>query len=165
VLIVSCILKILRIKKLWKDLHFRSMMLLSHQLIIASHSLNFQTCIFFLFLWYKVSLTFWLYFFSFSSQVKNSWNVYSNLIVLESLIDISFINLKEYEEDGINWTKVDFEDNQECLNLFEKVFQLLLVSMSFMCTYRFLLGVCGTRMFALHLKWSLFNYFGCFRNL
>nr|TKS18183.1 hypothetical protein D5086_0000006660 [Populus alba] len=27
---------------------------------------------------------------------------------------------EEYEEDGINWTKVDFEDNQECLNLFEK---------------------------------------------
>ncbi|KAB5534688.1 hypothetical protein DKX38_017774 [Salix brachista] len=27
---------------------------------------------------------------------------------------------EEYEEDGIDWTKVDFEDNQECLNLFEK---------------------------------------------
>ncbi|KAG6793885.1 hypothetical protein POTOM_003110 [Populus tomentosa] len=27
---------------------------------------------------------------------------------------------QEYEEDGIDWTKVDFEDNQECLNLFEK---------------------------------------------
>ncbi|KAJ4843468.1 hypothetical protein Tsubulata_006796 [Turnera subulata] len=25
-----------------------------------------------------------------------------------------------YEEDGIDWTKVYFEDNQECLNLFEK---------------------------------------------
>ncbi|CAK7327540.1 unnamed protein product [Dovyalis caffra] len=27
---------------------------------------------------------------------------------------------EEYEEDGIDWSKVDFEDNQECLNLFEK---------------------------------------------
>ncbi|KAA8526866.1 hypothetical protein F0562_008905 [Nyssa sinensis] len=27
---------------------------------------------------------------------------------------------EEYESDGIEWTKVDFEDNQECLNLFEK---------------------------------------------
>ncbi|GAV85356.1 LOW QUALITY PROTEIN: Myosin_head domain-containing protein [Cephalotus follicularis] len=26
---------------------------------------------------------------------------------------------EEYELDGIDWTKVDFEDNQECLNLFE----------------------------------------------
>ncbi|CAN1239218.1 VIII-2 [Linum grandiflorum] len=28
---------------------------------------------------------------------------------------------EEYEEDGIDWTKVDFEDNQDCLDLFEKV--------------------------------------------
>lgn len=27
---------------------------------------------------------------------------------------------EEYELDGIDWTKVDFEDNHECLNLFEK---------------------------------------------
>ncbi|GAB4849560.1 hypothetical protein Ancab_004354 [Ancistrocladus abbreviatus] len=27
---------------------------------------------------------------------------------------------EDYEVDGIHWTKVDFEDNQECLNLFEK---------------------------------------------
>ncbi|KAI8012141.1 Myosin-2 [Camellia lanceoleosa] len=27
---------------------------------------------------------------------------------------------KEYELDGIEWTKVDFEDHQECLDLFEK---------------------------------------------
>lgn len=32
--------------------------------------------------------------------------------------------LQEYDHDGIDWTKVDFEDNQECLNLFEKVFLL-----------------------------------------
>uniref|UniRef100_M1BP35 Myosin VIII-B n=1 Tax=Solanum tuberosum TaxID=4113 RepID=M1BP35_SOLTU len=28
--------------------------------------------------------------------------------------------IQEYELDGIDWSKVDFEDNQECLNLFEK---------------------------------------------
>ncbi|XP_010278385.1 PREDICTED: myosin-2 isoform X1 [Nelumbo nucifera] len=27
---------------------------------------------------------------------------------------------EEYAQDGIDWKKVDFEDNQECLNLFEK---------------------------------------------
>ncbi|KAK9674026.1 hypothetical protein RND81_12G206000 [Saponaria officinalis] len=27
---------------------------------------------------------------------------------------------EDYEADGIDWTKVDFNDNQECLNLFEK---------------------------------------------
>ncbi|KAJ9153639.1 hypothetical protein P3X46_027059 [Hevea brasiliensis] len=27
---------------------------------------------------------------------------------------------EDYEGDGIDWTKVDFADNQECLNLFEK---------------------------------------------
>ncbi|XP_050216632.1 myosin-2 isoform X2 [Mercurialis annua] len=27
---------------------------------------------------------------------------------------------EEYEEDGIDWTKVKFDDNQNCLNLFEK---------------------------------------------
>ncbi|XP_061348341.1 myosin-2-like [Gastrolobium bilobum] len=27
---------------------------------------------------------------------------------------------EEYELDGVDWTKVDFEDNQECLDLFEK---------------------------------------------
>uniref|UniRef100_A0A803MH59 Myosin motor domain-containing protein n=1 Tax=Chenopodium quinoa TaxID=63459 RepID=A0A803MH59_CHEQI len=27
---------------------------------------------------------------------------------------------EDYEANGIDWTKVDFEDNQECLNLFEK---------------------------------------------
>ncbi|KAL5993399.1 Myosin-1 [Asimina triloba] len=28
---------------------------------------------------------------------------------------------EEYIQDGIDWAKVDFEDNQDCLNLFEKV--------------------------------------------
>lgn len=31
---------------------------------------------------------------------------------------------QEYELDGVDWSKVDFEDNQECLDLFEKVFFL-----------------------------------------
>lgn len=29
--------------------------------------------------------------------------------------------LQEYEGDGIDWTKVEFKDNQECLDLIEKV--------------------------------------------
>ncbi|KAK1304855.1 hypothetical protein QJS10_CPB11g00986 [Acorus calamus] len=28
---------------------------------------------------------------------------------------------EDYTQDGIDWTRVEFEDNQECLNLFEKV--------------------------------------------
>jgi myosin heavy subunit len=28
---------------------------------------------------------------------------------------------QEYIQDGIDWAKVEFEDNQDCLNLFEKV--------------------------------------------
>lgn len=28
---------------------------------------------------------------------------------------------QEYIQDGIDWAKVDFDDNQDCLNLFEKV--------------------------------------------
>lgn len=30
-------------------------------------------------------------------------------------------SVQEYEEDGIDWTKVEFVDNQECLDLIEKV--------------------------------------------
>lgn len=33
-----------------------------------------------------------------------------------------YILFQDYEIDGVDWTKVDFEDNQECLDLFEKVF-------------------------------------------
>ena len=29
---------------------------------------------------------------------------------------------QDYELDGVDWTKVEFDDNQECLDLFEKVF-------------------------------------------
>ncbi|CAM0956704.1 unnamed protein product [Alopecurus aequalis] len=32
---------------------------------------------------------------------------------------------EEYVEDGIDWAKVEFEDNQDCLNLFEKLFYSL----------------------------------------
>lgn len=28
---------------------------------------------------------------------------------------------QEYVQDGIDWAKVDFDDNQDCLSLFEKV--------------------------------------------
>ena len=36
--------------------------------------------------------------------------------------NIAIYMLQDYELDGIDWTKVDFEDNQVCLDLFEKVF-------------------------------------------
>ncbi|KAG4978249.1 hypothetical protein JHK86_037723 [Glycine max] len=38
-----------------------------------------------------------------------------------SILDIyGFESFQDYELDGIDWTKVDFEDNQACLDLFEK---------------------------------------------
>ncbi|KAL0688646.1 hypothetical protein Bca4012_088323 [Brassica carinata] len=38
-----------------------------------------------------------------------------------SILDIyGFESFKEYEGDGIDWTKVEFKDNQECLDLIEK---------------------------------------------
>ena len=37
------------------------------------------------------------------------------------LVRVTVLNSQDYEADGIDWTKVDFEDNQECLGLFEKV--------------------------------------------
>lgn len=36
-------------------------------------------------------------------------------------INESIFAVQEYEGDGIDWTKVEFKDNQECLNLIEKV--------------------------------------------
>lgn len=32
--------------------------------------------------------------------------------------------LQEYIKDGIDWAKVEFEDNQDCLTLFEKVWEV-----------------------------------------
>lgn len=52
--------------------------------------------------------TFYFYFFSF-------WNLFVLLFLFSK-------KLQDYELDGVDWTKVDFEDNQECLNLIEKVF-------------------------------------------
>uniref|UniRef100_A0A3Q7IBG5 Myosin motor domain-containing protein n=1 Tax=Solanum lycopersicum TaxID=4081 RepID=A0A3Q7IBG5_SOLLC len=38
-----------------------------------------------------------------------------------NILDIyGFESFEEYELDGIDWTKVDFQDNQDCLDLFEK---------------------------------------------
>ncbi|KAL0707136.1 hypothetical protein Bca4012_073562 [Brassica carinata] len=38
-----------------------------------------------------------------------------------SILDIyGFESFDEYIQDGIDWTRVDFEDNQDCLSLFEK---------------------------------------------
>jgi myosin V len=39
-----------------------------------------------------------------------------------SILDIyGFESFEEYVDDDIDWAKVEFEDNQDCLNLFEKV--------------------------------------------
>lgn len=38
---------------------------------------------------------------------------------------------QEYVQDGIDWTKVEFEDNQDCLNLFEKVSLITIVCFIF----------------------------------
>jgi len=37
------------------------------------------------------------------------------------MLRVAFVLVQEYIQDGIDWTKVDFDDNQACLNLFEKV--------------------------------------------
>lgn len=34
---------------------------------------------------------------------------------------VIFTNVQEYISENIDWTKVDFVDNQDCLNLIEKV--------------------------------------------
>ena len=44
---------------------------------------------------------------------------YDTTLVYNILIS-KFI-FQEYIQDGIDWNRVDFEDNQDCLNLFEKV--------------------------------------------
>ncbi|KAK2413939.1 P-loop containing nucleoside triphosphate hydrolase superfamily protein [Trifolium repens] len=41
-----------------------------------------------------------------------------------SNITIYNIVFQDYEIDGVDWTKVDFEDNQECLELIEKLWLL-----------------------------------------
>lgn len=43
----------------------------------------------------------------------------------EQQCGICLFYFQECELDGVDWTKVDFEDNQECLDLFEKVFKMI----------------------------------------
>ncbi|THG22940.1 hypothetical protein TEA_019557 [Camellia sinensis var. sinensis] len=47
-------------------------------------------------------------------------NISFQVIDNENHVEVVVDEGKEYELDGIDWTKVDFEDNQECLDLFEK---------------------------------------------
>ncbi|GMI63685.1 ARABIDOPSIS THALIANA MYOSIN 1, myosin 2, ARABIDOPSIS THALIANA MYOSIN 4 [Hibiscus trionum] len=61
----------------------------------------------------------------FESFKKNSFEQlcvnYANERLQQHFIRHLFkLEQEEYELDGIDWTKVDFEDNQECLDLFEK---------------------------------------------
>ncbi|MED6174092.1 hypothetical protein PIB30_065619 [Stylosanthes scabra] len=61
----------------------------------------------------------------FESFQKNSFEQfcinYANERLQQHLIRHLFKDEQEdYESDGIEWTKIDFKDNQECVNLFEK---------------------------------------------
>jgi len=56
----------------------------------------------------------------------------SRLDVHYSIINNLYILSQDYEIDGVDMTKVDFEDNQECLDLFEKVF---IYSLSFSISF------------------------------
>uniref|UniRef100_A0A452YH72 Myosin motor domain-containing protein n=1 Tax=Aegilops tauschii subsp. strangulata TaxID=200361 RepID=A0A452YH72_AEGTS len=54
---------------------------------------------------------------------------------------------EEYVEDGIDWAKVEFEDNQDCLNLFEKVWT---------CTFSSLLSSSRNHKYV-SLCWNALN--------
>ncbi|CAN4117724.1 unnamed protein product [Withania somnifera] len=63
--------------------------------------------------------------YGFESFEKNSFEQfcinYANERLQQHFIRHLFkLEQEEYELDGIDWTKVDFQDNQECLDLFEK---------------------------------------------
>lgn len=63
--------------------------------------------------------------------VLSKWKVVKLVLLIQAMLYRkkipSNISLRicfcdqEYVEDGIDWAKVEFEDNQHCLNLFEKV--------------------------------------------
>ncbi|CAJ1957021.1 unnamed protein product [Sphenostylis stenocarpa] len=57
-------------------------------------------------------------------QQKTGVTSYALCVILDSVCvlhsNIAIYMFQEYELDGIDWTKVDFEDNQVCLDLFEK---------------------------------------------
>ncbi|KAK7854423.1 myosin-2 [Quercus suber] len=48
--------------------------------------------------------------------------VNQSIIIRLECLQLSFLFTRglDYELDGVDWTKVEFEDNQECLDLFEK---------------------------------------------
>ncbi|KAL3325551.1 hypothetical protein AABB24_036670 [Solanum stoloniferum] len=63
--------------------------------------------------------------YGFESFEKNSFEQFCINYANERLQQHCYRHLfkleqEEYELDGIDWTKVDFQDNQECLDLFEK---------------------------------------------
>ncbi|XP_061367190.1 myosin-2-like isoform X2 [Gastrolobium bilobum] len=63
--------------------------------------------------------------YGFESFQKNSFEQfcinYANERLQQHFIRHLFkLEQEDYESDGIDWTKVDFDDNQECLDLFEK---------------------------------------------
>ncbi|PON96531.1 Myosin head, motor domain containing protein [Trema orientale] len=63
--------------------------------------------------------------YGFESLQKNSFEQmfinYANERLQQHFIrHLLKLEQEDYELDGIDWTKIDFEDNQECLDLFEK---------------------------------------------
>ncbi|KAF1898822.1 hypothetical protein Lal_00018942 [Lupinus albus] len=63
--------------------------------------------------------------YGFESLKKNNFEQfcknYANERLQQHFIRHLFkLEQEDYESDGIDWTKIDFEDNQECLDLFEK---------------------------------------------
>lgn len=47
------------------------------------------------------------------------------------------MNFQEYNSESIDWTMVDFEDNQECLDLIEKVSEPLKSLQKMVFQYQF----------------------------
>lgn len=78
------------------------------------------------------------------------------MVLMNSNVTISLF--QDYELDGVDWTKVDFEDNQECLDVFEKVFlwfNLLIIHV--LPFFQEMIGISCTKFFDLTLFCILFD--------
>lgn len=50
------------------------------------------------------------------------WCLFAKDLLFLCIFSIMMFLFQEYMEDGIDWTNVEFVDNTDCLNLFEKVY-------------------------------------------
>ena len=142
---VLLILVVIQLDGLWCELKFCGSCCylggLLHNIGADRHAWNNKFCMTLqLFcIWFEIGM----HFFNHSSMIffiiQESWVLaellpfsLTSLMRLPSLqIDVldPFLDMftllwyfyQEYVQDGIDWAKVDFEDNQDCLNLFEKV--------------------------------------------